>query len=245
MAVALATAGVLTGCSAPTLDAADLEASAQRVRSSIAAERRVAFDEALRLVREASRGEVPGSEAFSVDGMDAAAVFAEAGRIDTRREIAWFEEVVEHNQTVLDTAGSLARFEVVAFEVDAAQADGRVRLGLTVHNGLPFAVESAWMTTEVELANGERTESSDYLVFRPPVAPGGGGSTEVVVTGTSGRFLPEAVEEQIHCRFTTLESRGRAVLEAVTPDMEAKARAGVEAAEAQLAELRRRLDAPP
>ncbi len=112
---------------------------------------------------------------------------------------------------------------------------------MTVRNGLEGAFEAGWLTTAVRLGDGKTARSLDYVVFHPPVAPGAEGRSQFVVSGDAARFLPDAVEGQISCRFSTLERGGRTALEAPTPAMEAKARAGLDAAKARLTELRHRL----
>jgi hypothetical protein len=240
--VALLTLIALCGCSAPTLDPDELAASSKRVRDSVEEERRVAFDESLQAVQQASRGEVPGTAPFSLAGMNADAVFAEAERIAIRRDIAWFEEVERYNQEVLNAAVRLARVEVVDTAVDDL-ADNRVRLTLSVRNGLDGAVGAGWLTTEVRRGDGGTATSLDYVVFDPPVEPGAGGRSQFVVSGDAARFLSAATREQLSFGFSTVERRGKTVLEAATPEMEAKARAGVESAKARLAELKKRLAA--
>lgn len=232
----------LLGCSSPTLNPKDLEGSARRVRNSVDASRRAAFDEALALVQQASRGEAPGTKAFSLEGMDAEAVFTEAQRIDIRREIAWHEELVRDNQELLDTAERLALFEVV----DAQEVRGRqdqVRLLLTVRNRLDWPVHAGWMNTEVRVVDGRPITSLDYVVFTPPVPAGAAGTTETLVSGEAGPYVTEVARDRVSFRFSTLERGGRVVLEAPTPEMEAKAKSGLDEAKAQIAELRAKLAA--
>jgi hypothetical protein len=232
----------LVGCSAPTLDADDLEGSARRVRDSVDEEQRVAFDEALELLRRASRGEVQGTEKLSLDGLNAEAILAEAERVGLRRDIAWFEELRRYHQEILDVTGRLARFEVVD-ATPSGRGDQRVRLTVSVRNGLDEPIGAGWMRTEVRRGDGRTATSLDYVVFRPPAGPGAVARAQVVVSGDAARFLPEAVEEQLTFRFASLERGGSVVLEAPTPEMEGKARAGVEEAQARIAELRERLAA--
>jgi hypothetical protein len=239
-ALALLALATLGGCSAPTLDASDLEASARRVRASVDAERRIAFDEALQAVQQASRGEVAGTKAFPLDGMTADAIFGEAERIGIRRDIAWFEELRRYHEGILGTLESLALFRVVD-ATPIGRGDDRVRLLVTVRNGLDGPVGAGWLTTEIQRGDGKTVSSLDYLVFRPPLGPGATARAQFVVSGDAARFLPEAAATRVSYRFSSVERGGRAVLEAPTPEMAAKARAGVEETEARIAELEKRL----
>lgn len=97
------------GCGEPVVRSADLDGSIAEVRDSLEPRQRADFDEAIALLRLAGSGKVPGTERVALDGMTAAEVLAEAGRVELRRERAVEQERATAAREVLGAEERLSR----------------------------------------------------------------------------------------------------------------------------------------
>jgi hypothetical protein len=218
----LAVATLLAGaCSKPVLDPSNLDGSIAKLRDSLEMSRRIHFDEAIALVREASTGKIPGTKPFSLAGMTAGAVIAEAERIEIRRERA---------------------LEVTAFvpqQVDPT----RMAASVTLRNGLRFAIDSAWLRVEVGIPGGASSAGDEFLAFQPSLKPGEVRTVGITVAGAEARSLPVEPPAQAHYRVQLVESGGKVALEMPTPEMRQKAEADLAEVQRRVAELDTRLAA--
>lgn len=225
----------LAACGPPTLDPDDFDASAERLRESVDEDERPHLYDALRLVEQARRGEVAGTEAFSVDGMTAADVLAEGRRIELRREKAWIEEELAGRRAVLAESEELAKLGPT--EV-AANADGVVTF--KVRNGLGVPISTGWVRTTVELAEGP-VESEDFVDFGGVLRPGEERALTLEVTGEARRHLPPPREARLSAAFTMVEHGGAIVAKEPSAEEKSRAETAIEDAEHELAEVERQL----
>jgi hypothetical protein len=243
----LAVASVLAvACGEPVLDPTNLDGSIAELRESLDASQRVRFDEAIALVREASTGKVSGTKPFSLAGMTAGAVLAEAERIEIRRERALEAEAIADYKEILDAERELARLQVKAFvpqQVDPTHMAASV----TVHNGLSIPVDTAWLRVEVRIPGGASASGEEFLAFQPPLEPGAERTVRIMVAGMEARSLPVEPPAEAHYRFQLVESGGKVALEMPTPEMRRKAEAGLADVQRRVADLDTRLAAvkPP
>ena len=228
-------------CAEPVLDATDLDASISEVRDSLPESQQGAFDRAGALVRQASTGEIHGTDGFSLDGMTAGAVLAEAERIAIRRERALEMETAAVHRALLAAEERLARLRVTSFVAqwigDAAEAE------LTVRNELELPVDTAWLLIEVGVPGGPVRSGEEFLAFRPALRPGEERRVRMRLSGSEASALPAAPPAEMRHRFVMLERGGEIVLQAPTLEERQKAAAALAAAERRVAELDARLAA--
>lgn len=232
----------LAGCGAPVLDPSDLEGSIAELRDSLDEQRHAAFDAAIALVREASAGKVSGTDAFALDGMTAAAVFAEAERIGIRRERAGEQTRVAAYRDELDAEERLARLRVTGF-VARPVGDTEMEADVTVENGLGFPVDTAWLEIRVEMPGGAAVTGEEFVPFQPALTPGETRTVHVLVLGAEARSLPVEPPAVLATRFRMVERDREVVLQVPTPEERRAAEAAIVAAEARIAALDARLAA--
>lgn len=228
----------LVACGAPTLESDDFQGSAERLRGSVEDSQRLRLDSALDLVRQASVGSVPGTAAFSVDGMTAEDVMAEADRIELRREKAWLEEEIAGRRQLFADTERLAALAPRSLAVDDED-----RLTFEVENGLEVPVTSGWVRTTLTFPDGRSVDSVDFVSFGDPLPPGEGRKLRTLVSGDARRHLPPPPEVRLEAEFTILENAGALVAKEPTEDEAARARAAIAEAERSLAEVERKLQA--
>lgn len=239
----LAAAAVLAGaCGEPVLDPSDLDGSIAELRDSVDEPQRSAFDDAIALVREASAGKVTGTKPFALGGMTAGAVMAEAERIEIRRERALEAESAASYEEILDTEQQLARLQVTRF-IPQQLDPTRMAASVTVHNGLGFPVETAWLRVEVALPGGPSSAGEEFMAFQPALRPGDERTVQIMVLGMEARELPVEPPAEAHYRFQLVESGRRVALQMPTPDQRRKAQAGLAEVQRRVAELDARLAA--
>jgi hypothetical protein len=230
------------GCAEPVLDTEDLDDSIADVRDSLDATDQGAFDVAVALVRQASTGEVSGTKPFALNGMTAADVLAEAERIGIRRERAMEEDFEEAHYQLLAADEKLSRLRVIGF-VAQPIGDTRMEADLTVRNELDFAVDTAWLSVEVEVPGGAVSAGEEFLSFQPALARGEQRTVRMQVLGDEARSLPVEPPAALRCRFVMAERGGQEALKAPTPEERKRAEAAIAAAEKRILELEARLAA--
>lgn len=240
----VASALLAGGCGEPVLDAEDLDASIAAVRDSVDAAERPAFDAAIDLVRRASTGEVTGTAAFSLDGMSAAAVLAEAQRIEIRRERELETEAAAAQREVLEAEDRLALLRVLDFTARPVGASA-MQADLTVRNDLEFPVATAWLRVEVAIPDGASSAGEEFVTFRPPLEPGAERTQRIEIFGEEARSLPVEPPARLHCRFVIVDRGAQEALRAPSPDEREKAEAALAESERRIAELDARLAAVP
>jgi len=233
---ALALALLWAGCSEPKLDPANLDASIAALRESVDEIDRARFDAAIALVRQASAGEVPGTEPFPVAGMDAAAVLAEADRIGLRRERAFELESAAAHREILDAESELARLRVVEFVAQPIGAT-EMRADVAVANGLDFPVSTAWLRVVVAIPDGPSRSGEEFVSFSPPLAPGAERTVNILVSGDEARSLPVEPPAELECRFVLVDRGDQVALQAPSPEARERAEAALAESERRLAEL--------
>ncbi len=226
---------LLVACGEPTLKTDDFDRSAKKVRESVDPEERPALGAAIALVRQASAGEVAGTVPFSVDGMTAADVLAEARRIELRQEKAWIEEEIAARGQLFTEVDRLADLGLPPVSVD----DEGV-LTMRVRNNFGEALTTGWVRTSVELLDGRVYSSEDYVGFGRALQPGEEREIKVQVTGDARELLP-ASPDRVTAVFTMVEHAGTLVAKEPNDDELARARAAIEEAERDLADVERRL----
>jgi hypothetical protein len=226
------------------LDGEDLEDSIADMRDGVDAAQRGAFEAAVDLVRQASAGEVAGTTAFSLNAMTAAAILAEAERIELRRDRALEEESALAHLEILAAEEELARLRVVEF-VARPIGDTRMEADLTVRNDLEFAVETAWLSISVGVPGGQVAAGEEFLSFQPPLAQGEQRTLRMQVLGDEARSLPVEPPAELRCRFVMAERGGQVALQAPSAEERQKAEAAIAAAEKRIQELDARLAALP
>jgi hypothetical protein len=241
--LALSVATVLAGaCGKPVLDPADLERSIAKLRDSVEMSRRVHFDEAIALVREASTGTVAGTKPFSLAGMTAGAVIAEAERIEIRRERALESVSIADYREVLDAETQLDKLRVlqfIAFQVDPTH----IAANVTIRNRLSFPVDTAWLRVEVGIPGGASTAGDEFLAFQPSLKPDEAREVRIMVAGSEARSLPVEPPAEARYQFQLIERGGKVVLQMPTPEMRRKAEAGLADVQRRVADLDARLAA--
>ncbi|KAB2968932.1 MAG: hypothetical protein F9K18_02090 [Thermoanaerobaculia bacterium] len=230
------------GCAEPVLDGRDLDGSIADVRDSLDATQRGAFEVAADLVRRASAGEIEGTQAFSLDGMSAAAVFAEAERIEIRRDKAFEEASALAHWEILAADEKLARLRVVEF-VARPIGDARMTADVTVHNGLEFAVDTAWLSVEVGVPGGPAAGGEEFVSFQPPLRRGEQRTIRLQLIGDEARSLPVTPPAVLRTRFVLVERGGEVALKSPTPEESRRAEAAIATSEKRVRELDARLAA--
>ena len=233
---------LLSGCGKPILDSQDLDGSVAKMRSSLEATERGRFDVAIALVRQASAGEIHGTDAFPLDGMTAEQVLAEAERIDIRRERALEQESVAVQRDLLATDEKLARLRIVAF-VAQPVGDSRMEADVTVRNELDFPVDTAWLRLEVAIPGGASRAGEEFLAFAPPLEPNEQRAMHIEILGEEARSLPVVPPAQLEAHFVMAEHAGQLALKSPTPDERAHAEADLAESQRRIAELDARLAA--
>lgn len=236
VACALLVPLLLVACGEPTLESDDFDRSARKVRESVSEEEQPAVGAAISLVRQASNGEVAGTEPFSVDGMTAEDVVAEARRIELRREKAWIEEEITARRRLFTEADRLAGLGEGPLAVDPKGV-----MTMRVHNTLGEPLSTGWVRTSVQLPDGRVYSSEDYVGFGRPLEPGEERAVRVQVTGDARALLPAPPEFEVTAVFTMVEHAGTLVAKEPNDDEIARARAAIEKAERDLADVERRL----
>lgn len=236
VACALLVPLLLVACGEPTLESDDFDRSAKKVRESVAQEERAELGAAISLVRQASAGEVAGTDPFSVDGMTAEDVLAEARRIELRQEKAWIEEEISARRKLFTEADRLAGLGTGPVSVNREGI-----LTMRVHNSLGEPLSTGWVRTSVELPDGRVYRSEDYVGFGRPLQPGEEREVRVQVTGDARELLPAPPEFDVTAVFTMVEHAGTLVAKEPNRDELARAEAAIEAAEEELAEVEARL----
>lgn len=226
----------LAACGEPTLESDDFQGSAERLRESVDDRERFRLDSSIELVRQASAGGVPGTEAFAVDGMTAADVLAEAERIELRREKAWIEEEIAGRRRLFAESERLA-----ALEPTSAEVDGEDRLTFEVRNGLDVPVTTGWLRTTLTLPDGRSVTGKEFVNFGGPLRPGEERTIQLRLTGDIRRHLPSPPEARLETAFTILENSGALVAKEPSAEEAARATAAIEEAERALAEVERKL----
>lgn len=244
--VAFALALLSASCSEPKLDPADLDASIAALRESVDEADRGRFDAAMALVRQASAGEVAGTEPFPLAGMDAAAVLVEADRIGVRRERAFELESAAAHREILDAETELARLRVLEFVARPIGAS-EMQADVTVANGLDFPVSTAWLRVVVAIPGGPSRAGEEFVELSPPLAPGAERTVRVLVSGDEARSLPVEPPAVLETRFVLVDRGDQIALQAPSPEARERAEAALAESERRLAELDARLAAlaPP
>jgi hypothetical protein len=228
------------GCADPALDSSRWESSVETVRSSVDESRRADFDFALETVRSASAGEIEGTTPFSLDGMTAEAVFAEAERIELRRDLAWVEREIQAERQVVDARTYLERLDIHDFRTVSGEND-QVLAVFEVANGLASSVETAWIRIEAELPDGDRLGGEDIVDFRPGLEPGERREVRIPVSGDARLALPPDPGTTVAARFTLVERGGEIVAQEPSPATLAEAERRLADAEQRARALRDRL----
>lgn len=230
------------GCGEPVVRSTDLDRSIAEVRESLEPRQRADFDEAIALLRLAGSGKVPGTERVALDGMTAADVLAEAGRVELRRDRAVEQEKAAAAREVLAAEERLARLRVLRF---APEWIGEVRLeaDLGVRNDLDIPVGSAWLLIEVAMPGGPSRSGEELVAFQPPLAPGEERSVRLLVSGDEAASLPAVAPAVLTHRFVMVEHGGQVRLQAPTPETRAAAEQELADAEKRIAELDAKLGA--
>jgi hypothetical protein len=230
------------GCGEPVVRSADLDRSIAEVRESLEPPQRSGFDEAIALLRLASAGKVPGTERISLDGLTAAAVLAEAGRVELRRERAFEQDRAAAAREVLGAEERLSRLRVLRF---APEWIGEIRLeaDLGVRNDLDFPVGSAWLRVEVAMPGGPSRSGEELVTYQPALAPGEERSVRILISGDEAASLPVEPPAVLTHRFVMVEHGGQVRLQAPTPEARADAEKELAEAERRIAELDRELAA--
>jgi|GEM_PF-1814700 len=227
---------LLVACGEPTLKSDDFDGSAKRLRKEVSEEQRPELDDALALVRRASAGKVPGTDAFSVDGMTAADVLAEGRRIELRQEKAGIEEEIAARRELFTEADRLADLGV-----SPPAADGQGYLTFKVHNSFDQPLTTGSVRTSVALPDGRVFSSEDYVGFGRSLQPGDERAVRVQVTGEARQLLPAPPEYEVKAVFTMVANAGTLVAKEPSTDEIARAKAAIKEAEKELADVERRL----
>ena len=228
------------GCGTPKLDSSQLEKSIARVRKSVDKSRRADFDMAVKTVQSASRGELEGTQPFSLDGMTAEAIFAEAEKIGLRRDLVWAERGVESERQVVDARAYLDRLRARGFSSVPGEG-GQVQASFEVENGLDTAIDSAWIRIETTLPDGRVLSGEDLVAFQPRLKPGERRGVRILVTSEASRLLAEEPNAAVTTHFTMVELDGNLVAQEPTPEALEKARRQLAEAERRRDEIRAKL----
>jgi hypothetical protein len=233
---------LVAGCGKPVLDSKNLDRSIAKLRGSVDETQQGAFDAAIALVRQASAGKIAGTDSFPLDGMTADQVLAEAERIDLRRERAGELESIAAQRDLLATDEKLARLAVVTF-VSEPVGDTRMDADVTVHNGLDFPVDTAWLRIEVSIPGGASRAGEEFLAFEPALAPGEQRTMHMEVIGEEARSLPIVPPAVLATRFVMAEHGGQLSLKSPTPEERSRAQADLDKSRMRVSELDARLAA--
>ena len=231
----LTLAGLVLACAEPTLDPADWERSAEKVRESVDEARRSDFDFALETVRQASRGEIEGTDPFSPAGMTATDVFARAEQVEIHRDLAFVEREIESERQIVDARVFLDRLRIRDFRATPGEGD-RVRAELEVVNETGAVIGTAWLRIEARLPDGRVYDGEDIVDFRPGLEPGAREEIAIPISGDARLVLPPGSGTEVSARFTLLERGGEVLAQEPSPETLA-------AAETRLADAERRRDA--
>ena len=227
---------LLVACGEPTLKSEDFDGSARRLAKSVDEGQRLALEDALDLVRRASAGKVAGTEAFSVDGMTASDVLAEARRIDLRQEKAEIESEIAARRALFSEAERLA-----GLGGSSVAVDGRGYLTLTVRNSFDEPLDTGSVRTSVELPNGRVFSNEDFVSFGRSLQPGEERPVQVQVTGEVRKLLPAPPDYKVTAVFTMVANHQALVAKKPNAAEIARAKAAIEAAERELSDVDRRL----
>ncbi|GMU64513.1 MAG: hypothetical protein AMXMBFR36_07870 [Acidobacteriota bacterium] len=230
------------GCGEPVVRSADLDGSIAEVRDSLEPRQRADFDEAIALLRLAGSGKVPGTERVALDGMTAAEVLAEAGRVELRRERAVEQERAAAAREVLDAEERLSRLRVLRFAPEWI-GETRVEADLGVRSDLDFPVGSAWLRVEVTMPGGPSRSGEELVTFQPALAPGEERSVRLLISGDEAASLPVESPAVLTHRFVMVEHGGQVRLQVPTPEARAAAEHELADAERRIAELEAKLAA--
>lgn len=230
------------GCAKPVLDATDLDGSIARVRKSLDASQRGAFDSAVDLVRSAASGQVHGTKPFSLNGMSAAEVLAEAERIGIRNDRALEEESAAAHRDLLAADEKLSHLWVTSFIAEPI-GDTKMEADVTVRNELDFPVETAWLAIEVALPGGAAVSGEEFVSFQPALRKGEQRMAHILVLGSEARALPVEPPATLRTRFVMVERGGEVALKSPTPEERQKFEAAIVASEKRIRELDARLAA--
>jgi hypothetical protein len=158
--VSIVLMATLVGCSEPTLDSDNMDASMQEVRESLPAEQEEEFEEAWGLVAMEAMG---GS--LNVDGMTATDVIDRAEEIRAEREREAREEAHQEIRELREQreAAMEAREKLEAFEVERSRYYMQERrfggdqpiVEMTVTNGTDHAVSRAYFEGVVTVPDRE------------------------------------------------------------------------------------------
>jgi hypothetical protein len=228
------------GCGEPVLDSKDLAGSIAELREEVEESRRIEFDAAAKLVRDAAAGEVPGTERFDLNGMNADAVLLEAQRIALRRERSVEADAAAANRALLAAEQVLARLRVVGFIPDQV-SDQRMEADLTVRNELDFPVDTAWLLVEVAMPGAAALGGEEFLSFQPALRPGEERTVRMWVSGAAAPSLPAEPPAVARTRFVMVERGGEVVLKAASAEERQRAESAIADAEQRIADLDARL----
>jgi hypothetical protein len=228
------------GCGEPKVDSAQLERSVAQVRKSVEKRRQGDFDFAWKTVQTASRGEVEGTPPFAVDGMTAAAIFAEAEKIGWRRDLVWAERAVVEESQVVNAHTYLERLPIRDFVV-RRDAENQVFASFFVENRLDSAVDTAWLRIDAPRPDGGTLGGEDLVDFQPPLAPGERRNIQIQVTSEAARVLAEEPTVLVAKRFTLVGLRGNTLYQEPTPEALERARRRLADEERHRDELRAKL----
>jgi len=242
MPLLVAAALCAAGCAKPVLDATDLDRSVAAVRDSLDASQRAAFDSAIELVRAASSGQVRGTKPFSLNGMSAADVLAEAERVGIRRDRVVEEEAAAAHRDLLAADEKLSHLWVTDL-VARPIGETKMEADLAVRNELDFPVETAWLTIEVGIPGGPSAAGEEFVSFQPPLRQGERRTVRIMVLGSEARSLPVEPPATLRCRFTMVERGGEVALKSPSPEERQRAEAAIAASEQRIRDLDARLAA--
>ncbi len=231
---------VTLGCGTPTLDGANLQKSIAKVRKSVDQSRRADFDLAMKTVESASHGAIEGTQPFALDGMTAAAVFAEAEKIGWRRDLTWAERGIQDERQVVDARAYLDRLRVRGF-ASSHDDQGRVTASFEVENGLDTAIDSGWIRIDAPRPDGGLLGGEDIVDMRPRLRPGERRQIHILVTSEASRVLAEEPGATVHTRFTLAELGGTMIAQEPSPEALEKAKRRLADEERRRDELRAKL----
>lgn len=224
------------------MDVARLEKSAARVRGALDEGQRRSFDEALELVRQVERGEVPGTDSVALDGMTGPELLAEAKRIELRREIAAVEASIAVREEVLAERDRLAELAISEAVLLARDGDA-ARVKLRVHNGTGHAVDSGFVRLALATPDRAVHKTEEYVAFRPLLEPEQVRVAELPVSREFARLYFSIEEVRLTAQFTGFEARGTVLAREPSQEELERAQRALREGREELAQLSSKLAA--
>jgi hypothetical protein len=229
-------------CSEPTIDVANIERSSARVRGALDERQRRSFDEALELIREVERGDIPGTDSVQIDGLTGPELLAEAKRIELRREIAAVEASIAAREEMLAEGDRLAELAISGLVLLAHDREAP-RVTMRVRNGTGHQVGSGFVRLALETPHRAIHKTEEHVSFRPLLQPGQVRDAELPISRDFARLYFSTAEVRLTAQFTGFEAGGTELARELSQAELERARRALREAREELAQLNSRLTA--